>query len=723
MDIDFRNIRPLNGDKRKGFEELVCQLARREKIPGARMFRRIEGAGGDAGVEAYWIFEDRTKHGYQAKYFLATKDIDWSQIDKSVKAALEQHHELTKYTIALACDLTDRSGKFAKGKTGWEHWETHKSKWEQWANVKGMTVEFIPWMKSELTDRLAASTANRGLVLFWFNSNLFDEAWFETLFRHVRADLGERFQPDDHVEVWVARAFDGLARSPAYLDFLSNWFKTVPSLDKLPTAISKFGSPLDIKLVQDLEDRCAELRRIGESVHAFEVQPFPIGDWQRTIESASDSISPIREWLYSQDTKGNDTTKWAVRDALDCLSEIDSHLDHTPIYLGASNSHEIRVEADFRRLLIVIGEPGSGKSHLFADAVDSSLSKNAPAILLLGQHFPGQDIRREFLNCLDLTKHDFDKVLQALNAAGEAARMRLIILIDALNDAQALRVWPDQLAGFISDILQYEWLSIGISLRPEYEGLLIPEIVRNNAARVECRGIQSPQEQEQAAIQYFEKRGITRPSVPWLAPEFSNFLFLKTSCDALQELGIKEFPRGLRGSLQVLKFYLDSIHSKLRKRFPEIDIPKSAIQRSIQRIAGLMAAVKADYVSTKLATDICEAEFGCRGPNSKISWFSVLTSEGVFRRDHIFEAKNDDPFASVEDVHRFTYQRFSDHLIVQALLEKVDDISDTFKTGGPLSFLWRRRGFWLGVPYGARSHFRYQRSLPARNSSIYFQRK
>ena len=82
-------------------------------------------------------------------------------------------------------------------------------------------------------------------------------------------------------------------------------------------------------------------------------------------------------------------------------------------------------------------------------------------------------------------------------------------------------------------------------------------MVRKNAARVICWGVQSPQEQEQAAVQYFEKRGIIRPAVPWLAPEFSNFLFLKTCCDALQEFGIHEFPKGLRGSLQVLKFYLE----------------------------------------------------------------------------------------------------------------------------------------------------------------------
>ena len=610
-----------------------------------------------------------------------------------MKAALEQHPRLTQYTIAIACDLTDRSGKVGKGKTGWEHWTTHKSKWEQCARAKGMAVEFLPWTKSELTDRLVASMANRGLVLFWFNARLFDEVWFQKLFERAKADLGERFQPEDHVEVMLARAFNGLARSSTYLSFLSEWFCEIPRLENLSSALSKLNFPFEERFVH-LEAQCAALRRIGESIHGFEARPFPIADWQHAIRSVSDAISPLREWLYSQETEGNETTKSARRDASKCLDKISSHLGRAPIHIGANNSHETRIEADLRRVLVVVGEAGSGKSHLFADTVATSLNKRVPAILLLGQYFSEHDIRREFLHRLDHANHDFETVLQALNVAGEAAQSRLIILIDALNEAHALRVWLDQLAGFVSDILQHEWLAIGVSLRPEYEHRLLPETVRNEAAREICQGIQSPEEQEQAASQYFVKRGITRPAVPWLAPEFSNFLFLKTCCDALQDRGIHEFPRGLRGSLKVLEFYLDSLDSKLRRRFPSRDFPTSAMRNSIRRIAKTMAEARTDYINVKLGTEICEGEFGCQGPHAEPRWFSVLISEGLLRRDHIFHDNHDAPLAHVKDVYRFTYQHFSDHLIVQALLERVDDIGDAFKMGGSLHFLVENDDLW-----------------------------
>jgi hypothetical protein len=118
--IDFEQIRGLTGGQRHSFEELVCQLARRQSVPPGAIFRRVEGAGGDGGVEAYWLMTDGTMVGYQAKFFTRSRDIDWAKIDASVEQALKTHPTLTKYIVALPCNLTDRRGTAGKGKTGWE---------------------------------------------------------------------------------------------------------------------------------------------------------------------------------------------------------------------------------------------------------------------------------------------------------------------------------------------------------------------------------------------------------------------------------------------------------------------------------------------------------------------------------------------------------------------------------------------------------------------------
>ena len=99
-----------------------------------------------------------------------------------------------------------------------------------------------------------------------------------------------------------------------------------------------------------------------------------------------------------------------------------------------------------------------------------------------------------------------------------------------------------------------------------------------------------------------------------------------------------------------------------------------------------MAIAETDCISDTEARHICEKAFRCSGPSPGGSWVSILSSEGLFRKDHLFNDERD-PLAGPKVVYRFTYQRFSDHLIVQALLKDIDDIDGAFQPAGPLRFL------------------------------------
>ena len=124
--IDFGRIRgDLPNGQRGAFEELVCQLARRE-ISSTGAFRRIEGSGGDGGVECLHYFK-RGRVGYQAKFYTNAGEIDWAAIDRSVRTALSLHPALICYVIALPCDFTGR--RRSRGDTvsegTWGIWDQH----------------------------------------------------------------------------------------------------------------------------------------------------------------------------------------------------------------------------------------------------------------------------------------------------------------------------------------------------------------------------------------------------------------------------------------------------------------------------------------------------------------------------------------------------------------------------------------------------------------------
>ena len=374
LPINFSQIRPYEGDQRAGFEELLCQLARREHASEHGKFRRIEGAGGDGGVEAYFERPNGSKIGYQAKYFLATKNIDWSQIDNSVKTAIRLHPTLERYVVAIPCDLTERSGKRERGKTGWQHWDTRKAKWADWCAAVGIEVEFVPWTKSDIVDRLASSADRRGLGLFWFECDILDDRWFRKWFDVAKDDLGERFQPADHVVTDMSKIFDGLARTDNYKLFLADWFRTTPRHVDLGRHLRVVDPESADASASALDETLLRLRSHGHGLTFMGVESLPLSQWRQDIKAAVDSVSTLLEQLYEKhEVDLEETLRCSLKKARQTLHAIEYHLDATPIHL-AKEKHDVRVRADLTRSIVVVGEAGSGKSHLFADAVDRALA-------------------------------------------------------------------------------------------------------------------------------------------------------------------------------------------------------------------------------------------------------------------------------------------------------------------------------------------------------------
>lgn len=234
--IDFQNIRGGVAGQREAFEELVCQLARRSPPEHALQYSRIHGAGGDGGIEAYWLLNDGSKHGFQAKFHVRSGDVDWSAIDKSVEAALNAHPKLTKYCVAVACDLTGPVPN-RRGKSGWEHWKAHHKTWQDSAKNRGMIVEFVPWTASTIDD-LLTKPSMCGLREYWFGTIELSSEWLLRQCQRTVEALEERYHPEDHVEVRARACFDGLLRNETWRKVLRDAVENVADHAKI-SVVSK----------------------------------------------------------------------------------------------------------------------------------------------------------------------------------------------------------------------------------------------------------------------------------------------------------------------------------------------------------------------------------------------------------------------------------------------------------------------------------------------------
>jgi hypothetical protein len=432
--IDFAAIRPHRNSQNNGFEELVVQLARRYPPLGAKSFRRIEGAGGDAGVEALWLMHDGSAIGLQAKYFLRVRDIDWTQIDKSVTATLENRPEVNVYRIAIACDLTDKGGAKGQGRTGWAAWNDRAKRWEAEARALGRTVTFEPITVSNLVDWLAQPNA-AGLARYWFGVDVLGLQWFADQVRIASADLGERYTPDQHVVVAASLAFDGIARTAS---LRSRFHETVQATWKRNVAVRSEDISNDVReAAENAGHALKQVHALADAVDAPVTDKWDAEQWLSDIQAAGELIRGLEASLRnlqlttkSKDGKEKrssrrddlDFWKYNARQAGEALDDLDELL------------RSVAFSADDTRVLIVTGEAGTGKSHLLAAEANRAIAEARPALLFLGQQFAQGNPWDQCERSLSLPGWPRDELFGALDAAGEANGTRTLILVDAVNE-------------------------------------------------------------------------------------------------------------------------------------------------------------------------------------------------------------------------------------------------------------------------------------------------
>ena len=192
INLDWNAIRPLNGSRAEGFEELCAQLAREECPRDSRFERK---GSPDAGVECCSVFADGSEWGWQAKYFKTVGDSQWSQLDESVKTALEKHPRLVRYFVCIPLNLPD--GRKDGQKSARERWNEHVTKWSGWAAAHGMSVEFVYWGSHELLVRLQRPE-HAGRVQLFFGVHAFDPQWFSARLSEAIKAAGPRYTPEVH---------------------------------------------------------------------------------------------------------------------------------------------------------------------------------------------------------------------------------------------------------------------------------------------------------------------------------------------------------------------------------------------------------------------------------------------------------------------------------------------------------------------------------------------
>jgi hypothetical protein len=203
--------------------------------------------------------------------------------------------------------------------------------------------------------------------------------------------------------------------------------------------------------------------------------------------------------------------------------------------------------------------------------------------------------------------------------------------------------------------------------------------------RVEHHGFS--EHEFEATRLFFEHFQIDQPRVPLLVPEFQNPLFLKLFCKGLHEAKFTAVPSGFRGGTRIFELFIDALDTKLRK--PDL-LDYGPKERTVRKAVNVLAQAMAERQRRWLHQDEAQELLNAVKPADgyEKSLFRHLLSEGMISEDRRYEEQE------WHDVVRFTYERFSDHLIAKYLIEThldPENPSLAFSEGQPLAYLIQDR--------------------------------
>ena len=650
---DFRTIRQWHGSQYQAFEELCYQL--RDPTPeGAEL---VKTGNPDGGLEWYVTRRDGVLWGWQAKFIFEVDDL-LKSMEKSLKTVVEKRPKCEGLTFCIPFDLPDAPGT-GKRKSARQKFEDRKTGWCK--RIPGAErVRIDLWSGGDLLQRLVGHPNQRGIEKFFWDREVFSYDWCVRRMEKTVDEAGERYTPELHVDLPVAFALEGLARSETYWQrFRSRRSSVLKAATYLK--ISRFTG---IGVTR-------QLQRLAKSLDEWQDNVPKHIDLPRVLDRTLllDRTHAVRQAAHEAYPR-NDSTSRKQGKATKRQTDTGERRNRLQYGLGkllaALQDFEDLLEANATKAaghgaLLLTGEAGQGKTHLFCDTVQRAVDTGQPAVLLFGERFSGRHVWTGIGEQLGLGQVGSEALLGAMQAAAEASNAPFLLLIDALNDAEYPRAWQSELPGFLAEIAQNPWISLGVSVRSTYRDIVLPGGELSGIAKVQHPGFAG--REIEAAERFFSVFGLEQPGAPLLESEFTNPLFLKLYCEGLKEMGLNAPQVGESHVSDVFEYYLKAKAVRIADRL-HLDPVTRPVQTAIDAFCTELVDANEDSLKRSRATDIINA-FAPDRTQWPDTMLGALLSESVL----IAEVSWDSDTAEFVDVIRFTYQRFADYRVGSALLK------------------------------------------------------
>jgi hypothetical protein len=537
----------------------------------------------------------------------------------------------------------EKTHKHVLGVTDWKLWTHHTltKKDQKWFFELGK--KRFPQFKLDLltaTD-IEELLVGPGALLreTYFGELVITPAVLYEQYRLASAPFKHRYQPEVHVVVGaekrVLRHLLGSQSAWVALEKLSS------TLKKNSIEIASLTGQLNTKIKGEVDSLLARSNGLADFLHSLHAA-LGRGDFDAIRQLMMTNPSqPVRyERLLTK-----------LRGARSAAAPLASNLV-ADIHLASSTLSNLERSIDIR-IVAVLAAAGEGKSELAAKVTQPD--ENFPGgILLLGKKLHAGHGLDDLVSAFKISGKSagtFERLVAALDAAGQRAGKRIPIVIDGLNEAEDPRNWKDELARADELLKYFPYVLLVVTLRNEFAGMCIPEEI----PQIEHNGFQ---EDPQTAIdKYFQYYKIDATDADLPIEFLHHPLTLRIFCEVANphrqhQVGIEALPSSLAS---LFDEHFNKIAERIAELFPSAHrICQREVQDALLKIAELL------WVGNERSVDfrIARKAVGDLG-SWEFSIIRALESEGVFVRTTSEEGKQG---------IAFSYDLMAGHLIANHLL-------------------------------------------------------
>jgi len=560
----------------------------------------------------------------------------------------------------------EKTRKHVPGVTDWKLWTCHTL-------TKGDQEWFFDLEKSQFPElKLELLTAadiedllvGPGALLreTYFGELVLTPALLAEQYRLAAAPFKHRYQPEVHV---VVGAEEKVHR---YLGGQSAW----KSLEKLSGALKRNSS--------DIASRTGKLKtEIKAEVDSLLARATGLADLLDSLHAAlgKGDFDAIQQMLASNPSQPvhYDRLLSKLRGARSAGAPLASNLV-ADIHLVSSTLRSLEKSIGVRAVA-VLAAAGEGKSEL-AVKVTQPDGEFPGGVLLLGKNLHAGQKLEDLVSAFKISgrpAESFDRLVEAVDAAGQRAGKRIPIVIDGLNEAEDPRNWRDELSRVDELLKGFPYVLLVVTLRNEFAQMCLPE----EFPQVEHKGFQ---EDPQTAIdKYFAYYKIDATDADLPIEFLQHPLTLRIFCEVANSrrqhiVGVEALPSSLTS---LFEEHFDKVAARVAELSPAAHrIYQDEVQDALLTIAGILWEGNARSVEFRAA----RTAVGDVG-HWDASVIRALESEGVFVRTTSEEGGQG---------IAFSYDLMAGHMMACHLLTKPDLAQWLQSDDGRAKFAFRESG-------------------------------